>query len=134
MMLCEFPNLIDWIDDYGMINLRIEFKRLRINIGFGQLVSFERFIEQKYNEEKLSFDNLMHRVNPINIDMDCEGEIDIESAKLVLRRMIEHCTDKGMILNVIEKEDLAPDYFSALHIVDAFWNAIIPKIEKALKD
>lgn len=133
-MLCEFPNLIDWIDDYGMVNLRMEFKRLRINIGFGQLVSFERFIEQKYNEEKLGFDALMHRVNPINIEMDDEGEIDIESAKLVLKRMIEKCHAAGMINRIIENEDLAPDYFSALHIVDAFWDVIIPKIEKALKD
>jgi len=128
-MLCEFPNLITWMDEYGMVALHREH-----NERTGQLVPFSRFVELRYREDKYVWKIRMNRSAQINISMCEDGEIDEESAKLILRRMIEHCTDNGMILKVIENEDLAPDYQAALHIVEAFWSVIIPKIEKALED
>jgi hypothetical protein len=132
MTPCNFPDLIDWIDDYGIDILHKEHDQYCSDNGSKK--SFSAFVNEEYAVAKCLFIEEINRVDHIDIEMNVDGEIQIESAKLILLRIIERGIDANMIMKIIEQEDLAPDYRCAISIVNAFWDVIIPKIEKALKD
>ena len=106
----------------------------RIKVLNCENISFNDFVQNYYEKTKKDWlDNINHK-KLIDIEMNDDGEVDIESAKIVLKEILSAGINAGMIKQVVLAEELAPDYNSALLIADAFWEVVMPAVEKSLKD
>ena len=127
----DFPNMIDWIDSYSMGDLH------DIHADFENMhqtkIEFSLFVKNMYDDEKRDWEDEMGRDRPLEIEMDEEGEIDVESAKMVLKEIIWRGSEDGQVAKII-CDDLTPDFCAARVVVNAFWDKVIPAVEKALKN
>lgn len=130
----KFPSMIDWMDEYGMEELHrmhADFNRM---VDAPDMLEFSAFVEHQYEESKEQWDDGMNQAKAISVPMDMDGEVDLENAKQVMVGVVRMLADEpGIIRSIIENDDLAPDYMCALHVVDRFWDTVVPGIEKALK-
>lgn len=129
----KFPSMVDWMDEYGMEELH------RMHVDFNRMsdepdLSFSDFVEHQYEENKEEWEDQMNRGKAISVPMHADGEIDLENAKQVMVGVVRHlCENPSIIHKIIDDEDLAPDYMCALHVVDRFWDTVVPGIDLALK-
>jgi len=137
----KFPCLIDWMEERGLDHLHAEHKDWQTT--WGDKIEFSDFVQKAYeNTMQRAHENAMadfhsnmeSRRRPIEIPFDAAGDVATESAKDVLKQIIDKGLLDGMMEKVIDKEELAPDYNCAFAIVNAFWDDVIPALEKAMKN
>jgi hypothetical protein len=135
MSKLEFPGLISWIDEVGMDELHKKYNNYLETLGdmSDEEDSFDLFVQHEYSIMKDQWDIDLNFKRDINVYLETNDvEIDVESAKLVLKKILEDHVDD--IRYIIENEELAPDYNSSLAIVEAFWDKIIPAVENAMNN
>jgi hypothetical protein len=70
----------------------------------------------------------------VSYDIDEEGDISLESAKMVLVEIINNAMKEGDVGNIISRQEIAPDYKSAGFVVQDFIYKVIPNVTKMLKE
>jgi hypothetical protein len=134
-MVTQFPNMIDWINEFGLDELHNEFEKsskLAESTGMTTSISFSSFVDIFYKMKKLEWEHNMRINFRFEEKIDENGEIDFEIGKYVISSILNHAIAND-IKDKILKEELCPDYQTAVIIVDVIENTILPKIREALK-
>lgn len=127
----NFPKFSDWVEETTFKTLHEEHEDWqKVN---DEKIDFDTFVKNQYEiEQDMFHDDMVAMRRKPKIEFDMEGEVDVESAKIVLARIIEKGVRKGLIEQTIDKENLAPDHNCARHILDAFWDVVLPAVEENL--
>lgn len=132
--MIQFPDLIDWMDEMSLEELHSLHKDFEKN--FEKKIEFSKFVVDEYESAKTGWVEEMAYSRQIVDGCDPDGADDIclDSAKYIFKRIFDKGVDLNRVSNIICDDELAPDHNCAQVIVDAFWNKIVPAIEKTLKD
>jgi len=130
--MSDFPNMVDWMDEFGMNNLHEAHNAW--NDEMEEQLSFSDFVNQHYETNKQMWHDDINRGGTLNVPFDAECEVAVESAKAIMKRIIECGIESRMVPDLLTEEDLAPDYHCALIVADEFWKTVVPAVTNALNN
>lgn len=130
--MIEFPTLIEYIEECTLTELHKMHEDAKVYEDNEQ--SFSDYVEEQYSIAQEMWQDAINEARPIKIEMVDDGEVQKESAKLVLKQIIVNGLKNRDIPEIILKDDMAPDYRSAVSIVESFWDDVMPAVEKALEE
>ena len=131
-MATKFPSMISWMDDKGSNELHRLHEEFAKETGERQ--AFDYFVQGIYESEKMGWEESLNGPKCYHVPyaMDEDGDICLESAKIVLKEIINEGIRKGRVAEIILEDELAPDHDSAVAIANDFIYKIIPAIQDAL--
>jgi hypothetical protein len=128
--MIKFPNLIEFIDEFGLDELHATHKSY---VEECDEISFSDFVKEHYEGcRQMWEDDMKCLPKSINVSFNDDGEIALESAKMVMVQIINDALKSKKVREIILKDELAPDYESSTMIVFEFARLVIPAIEEAL--
>jgi len=136
-MATKFPTIIEWIEESGFSSLREEYEDFKKGDPDQKDTTFNSFVQGTYEMLKGAWEDEIYVIpkqHTIPIDMDDEGDIALESAKLVAKQILNKAIDDEEVGTIILEDELAPDHDAALWIIDDFVHRVIPAITKVLKE
>ena len=123
----KFPTLIEWLEETGIDNLRKDMESTG-NSSCG----ITKYCQIQYESQQNAWEVRMNVNKTINVPMNEDNDIAFETAKIVFQYLVNEARHNVPV--VIQKEDLAPCYVSALSVVDEYCYNLLPKLEEFLKN
>jgi len=133
-MATKFPTLIEWMEQKGFTTLRREYESANQDICS---ISFDDFCRGYYEDEESEWNYEMIQSTKqfkITYEMDEEGDICLESAKIVLKEIVNNAIAEGMVSDIILVDEMAPDYDCSTLIANDFSFKVINAINRMLKN
>lgn len=131
--MVEFPSLIEFIDTMGLDAIHKEHNLYMSEIE--ATVSFDEFVKMYYESSKQVWhDDMNSYKKSLDVRFNEENDVALEFAKEIMADIIDEALHDKMVQKIISQNDLATDYISAYHIVNAFRKKVIPAIEAALNE
>ena len=133
--MTKFPSMIEYIDDLGLDELHNAHRDEMAEEDPSEQISFSDYVESHYQMAREMWDDEMINIPmKTNVSFDTEKEIALACAIEVMKTMIDEGLRENRVRDIILTDDLAPDYTSAVCIVDEFRKVVLPAIEKALNE
>lgn len=131
-MSITFPNLVNWIEEFGFEELHRMHKDFQKYVSPD--ISFSDFVNTHYECVKSAYEEDVFRGGAVHFKADENGDASTEMAKEALVTIINKGIEEFNIGTVITENELAPDHNSAQMVVDQFWGNVIPAFEIFLKE
>jgi hypothetical protein len=134
-MAIQFPNLVDFMDEYGMNELHAMHKDHQNAIG--DYCSFSDFVQGYYEDARDEWSLEMIRNTKIETPVfNDESDVDmsLQMAKECFAKIFNVGDRHITAGRIVETNELAPDHNSAMMVVDTFHNQLIPAIQKFLNE
>ena len=133
--MTKFPSLIEYIDSLGLDELHKAHKEEMENEDPSEQITFSEYVEASYEMAREMWEEQMNdSPKSIAVPFDAEKDIALGSAIEVMKNIINKGLGRGEVAQIVVADDLAPDYTSAVCIVDEFRENVVPAIEKALNE
>jgi len=133
--MTKFPSMIEYIDDLGLDELHNAHRDEMSEEDPSEQISFSDYVESHYQMAREMWEDEMINIPmKTNVSFDTEKEIALACAIEVMKTMIDEGLREHRVRDIILTDDLAPDYTSAVCIVDEFRKVVLPAIEKALNE
>jgi hypothetical protein len=131
-MVTKFPDLIEFIDDMGLCELH---KIHHDYVKECEDISFSDFVKVHHEGcRQMWEDDMRCGRKKVNILFDEDSDILIETAKMVMAEIINRGLRDNWVRQIVLEDDLAPDCYNAVHIVEIFNRKVLPAVEKTLNE
>jgi len=131
--MVKFPTLIEFIDDIGLDELHATHKDYIEDME--EDASFDSFVKNHYECLKESWeDNIRYGKKAIDVPFNEENDMGLETAKMVMKAIIDKGLKDGLVAKTICEDDMVPDYFTVYPVIEEFYAKIVPAVEKALNE
>jgi hypothetical protein len=131
-MSTKFPTLIEFIDEMGLDELHATH---RSYVEECDEISFSDFVKEHYEACRQIWEDDMNCVpRSFIVPFNEDNDITLESAKVVMKDIINDALMNKKVREIILENELAPNYESATMIVFEFRRTVLPAIEKALNE
>lgn len=129
----KFPTMIAWMEEKGFEELHKEYNEWRAVPENGK-EDFETFVQEQYTLEQADYNSQFGLRRDLKVDYDFDGDVEVATAQIILVELIRRGIEDGEVRNIINQEELVPDYQCVEGVMEAFWTEVIPAIEKALNN
>jgi hypothetical protein len=132
--MVKFPTLIEFIDEVGLDELHATHKDYMEDMDEND-TSFDTFVKQHYKCLKESWeDDIRYGKKEIFVPFDDVNDIVLETAKMVMKAIIDKGLKDGLVAKTICEEDLVPEYCLVYPVLGEFYDKVVPAVEKALNE